>query len=108
MARSLQNDGCIVWFHGIPGAGKTFLSAMAIDYTKKLKHRTLFSFVSHLNKASLTALSVIQSLIFQAADDDNDFQVLLVESKERELQGNLRHATELLQLSSRHQPDLHI
>ncbi len=83
------------WLQGIPGAGKTYLSAAVIDHTRK-QHRTLFAFVSHLNKASLTALSVMQSLIFQAADDDDDFQSLLVESKERELQGNIGHAAELL------------
>jgi Cdc6-like AAA superfamily ATPase len=85
------------WLQGIPGAGKTYLSATVIDHTRK-QHRTLFAFVSHLNKASLTALSVMQSLIFQAADDDDDFQSLLVESKERELQGNIGHAAELLNI----------
>lgn len=83
------------WLQGIPGAGKTYLSAAIIDHTRK-QHRTLFAFVSHLNKASLTALSVMQSLIFQAADDDDDFQSVLVESKERELKGNIGHAAELL------------
>ena len=83
------------WLQGIPGAGKSYLSATVIDHTRK-QHRTLFAFVSHLHKASLTALSVMQSLIFQAADDDDDFQSLLVESKERELQGNIGHAAGLL------------
>ncbi|KAF7555032.1 hypothetical protein G7Z17_g2472 [Cylindrodendrum hubeiense] len=84
-----------LWLQGIPGAGKTYLTAKAIDYTRE-QHRTLFAFAAYLNKGSLCALSIIQSLIFQAAEDDRDFQSLLVESKERELQGNTGYVVGLL------------
>ncbi|KAH8887852.1 hypothetical protein GQ53DRAFT_872606 [Thozetella sp. PMI_491] len=84
------------WLQGIPGAGKTYLSAVAIDHVKA-KYNTLFAFLSYTHKSCLTALSVIHSLIFQAADDNKDFQDLLVESKVRELQGSTRYAASLLQ-----------
>ena len=88
----------VVWFwlQGIPGAGKTYLCAAVIDYLRKQQHRTLFAFVSHTNKASLTALSVIQSFLFQAADEDEEFRRPLVESKEREIKGNTGHVAEML------------
>lgn len=102
-----QNDGFIewldstkksvswFWLQGIPGSGKTYLAAAAIDHTKQ-HHRTLFAFASSLNKNNLTALSVIQTFIFQAADADREFQSLLIESKERELKGNTGHAAGIL------------
>ncbi len=102
-----QNDGFVewldstkksvswFWLQGIPGAGKTYLAAAAIDHTKQ-HHRTLFAFASYLNKNNLTALSVIQTFIFQAAEADREFQSLLVESKERELKGNTGHAAGML------------
>lgn len=83
------------WLQGIPGAGKTYLAAAAIDHTRQ-QHRTLFAFASYLNKYRLTALSVIQTFIFQAAETDREFQSLLVESKERELKGNTGHAASIL------------
>ncbi|KAK9780358.1 hypothetical protein SCAR479_02995 [Seiridium cardinale] len=84
------------WLQGIPGAGKSYLSAAAIDHIKRNHHRVLFAFASHLNKHGLTALSIIQSLVFQAANDDDDFKSVLVESKEREIQANTGHVSELL------------
>ncbi|KAI1122503.1 hypothetical protein F5Y10DRAFT_72272 [Nemania abortiva] len=84
-----------LWLQGIPGAGKTYLAAMIIDHMRK-SHRTLFALVNHINKMSLTALSVIQSLLFQAAEDDKELRPILVETKERELHGNTEHAAGLL------------
>ena len=84
-----------LWIKGIPGAGKTYLCAAVIEYVKG-QHQVLFAFVSHANKTSLKALSVIQSFIFQVAEDDEDFRCLLIESKERELCGNTGYVVELL------------
>ncbi|KAK0714452.1 hypothetical protein B0T21DRAFT_375908 [Apiosordaria backusii] len=85
----------LLWLHGIPGAGKTFLSAAAIDEAKT-RHRTLFVFVSHIYQNSTTARSILQSLLFQLAFDVKDAQSLLVESNERELLGSTRHVLGLL------------
>ncbi|WYZ35798.1 hypothetical protein EsH8_X_000445 [Colletotrichum jinshuiense] len=86
-----------LWLQGIPGAGKTYLTAAAINYMKD-QHRTLFVFADHANQSKLSALSVVQSLIFQAAEDDKSLQSLLVESKERELRGNTGYAVDLLKM----------
>jgi Cdc6-like AAA superfamily ATPase len=90
-----NRDTVWLWLQGIPGSGKTFLAAAAIEASKKL-HRTLFVFASYANQNSITALAVIQSLIFQVAIEDKDFQAALVESNERELSGNTAYALELL------------
>ncbi len=86
-----------LWLQGIPGAGKTYLTAMAIDHIRK-RQQALFALVSHANKTTLKALHVMQSLVFQAAEDDRDFQSILVETKERELQGTTEHAADLLKM----------
>ncbi|KAL6826144.1 hypothetical protein V8C40DRAFT_286985 [Trichoderma camerunense] len=52
----------ILWLCGIPGAGKTHLAAMAIDFA--ISTRTIFAFLSHADSSSITALSVLHSLIF--------------------------------------------
>ncbi|KAI9146903.1 Vegetative incompatibility protein [Paramyrothecium foliicola] len=59
-----------LWFQGIPGAGKTYLTAAAIDHIKE-QHKVLFVFLTYTNQNPSTALSVIQSLIFQIAEDDS-------------------------------------
>ncbi len=84
-----------LWLQGIPGAGKTYLTATVIDHVRE-RHRTLFALVTHMNTTSLTALSVIQSLLFQAAEDDRELQLILVETKERELHGNTKYVAGLL------------
>lgn len=91
-----ENTVVWLWLHGIPGAGKTYLTAAAIDHIKD-QHRTLFVFATHAKENGLSALSILQSLIFQAAEDDQDFQSILVESKEREIRGNTSYAVGLLE-----------
>lgn len=90
-----QSTIVCLWLQGIPGAGKTYLAAAAIEYTKA-QHRTLFAFATHPNSSSTSALSILQSLLFQAAEDEKDFQTLIVESQERELRGNTGHIVGLL------------
>ena len=90
-----QNGRVWFWLKGMPGAGKTYLSAAVIDHLRKTD-RVLFVFASHANKNPLTALAAIQTFIFQAAEDDKDFQSLLVESNEREIRGSTIYAVAVL------------
>ncbi|KAF5578807.1 NACHT domain protein [Fusarium subglutinans] len=90
-----SNNTTYIWLQGIPGAGKTYLSAAAIDHTRE-HHQTLFAFISHRMKNSQSALAILHSLVFKAAEDDQSFQAHLLDSKERELQGNTSHVLELL------------
>jgi hypothetical protein len=86
-----------LWLQGIPGAGKTYICGAAIDHFRQHKQkRTLFAFLSYTNNTSQTALTILQSFIFQAAEDDPDFQSVLVDAKERELRGNTGYVVELL------------
>lgn len=86
------------WLHGMPGSGKTYLSAAVIESLKSQgRVSVLFNFISHSDKEySLTALSAVQSLIFQAADENRDIKSLLVQTKERELWGSTRYAANTL------------
>ncbi|GKZ31234.1 hypothetical protein AbraIFM66950_011525 [Aspergillus brasiliensis] len=84
-----------LWLQGMPGAGKTYLCAAAVGRARE-RHRVLFALVSHAAKKTTTALGVLQSMIFQAAEEDHDLQAILLEAKERELRGNTLYVTELL------------
>ncbi|KAH8897615.1 hypothetical protein GQ53DRAFT_777961 [Thozetella sp. PMI_491] len=89
--RDMSNQASrLLWLHGIPGAGKTFLTAAAIEEAK-CHHRTLFGFASHLYKDSMTARSILLSLIFQLAADFRDAQSVLVQGNERDLSGNTKY-----------------
>lgn len=86
-----------IWLRGMPGAGKTFLSAAAIREARR-RHRTLFIFASH--RVSTTARSILLSLLFQLALDEQYVRSVLVELDERNLRSSTdyvsEHLTELL------------
>ncbi|KAI0813590.1 hypothetical protein GGR55DRAFT_687285 [Xylaria sp. FL0064] len=84
-----------LWLNGIPGSGKTCLAAAAVD-TAVRKHKTLFVFAGYNDQKGTTALSIIQSLVFQAAADDGDFQNMVVEFSERDLTSDGKKVLELL------------
>lgn len=90
-----KRDFVWLWMEGKPGAGKTFIAAAAIDHAKQI-HPTLFIFANQMNEERLTALSCIQSLIFQAAMDDESLQAALVESNERDLRSDTSQTSDLL------------
>ncbi|GKZ97745.1 hypothetical protein AnigIFM59636_001331 [Aspergillus niger] len=83
-----------LWLQGMPGAGKTYLCAAAVGHARE-RHRVLFALVNHAAKKTTTALGVLQSMIFQAAEENQDLQAILLEAKERELRGNTLYVTEL-------------
>ncbi|KAH8668654.1 hypothetical protein BX600DRAFT_538673 [Xylariales sp. PMI_506] len=85
----------ILWVQGIPGSGKTFLAAAIVDQAKS-RGQALFVFASHMYQTSTTALSVLQSLMFQLVFDNTDLQTVLVEGNERELTSNTAYAANML------------
>lgn len=98
-ANPRQPKSSLFWLCGIPGAGKTYLTASVVDYAKNLTSdggRTLFVFVSYADSCLLNARAVILSLLFQAADEDADFQSVLVHPRERGFRENTSLATLLL------------
>lgn len=79
--------------HGIPGSGKTFLASWIIGEAEK-KGQALFVFCSY--KRALKPISVIHSLLFQLASEDETLQAVLTETKRRGLENNTKTATDIL------------
>lgn len=97
---SRETKTSLFWLRGMPGAGKSYLSASVVDHAKSLTKdggRTLFALVSYTDGALLNARAVILSLLFQSADEDEDFQSVLIQPQEREFRENVGLATLLLQ-----------
>lgn len=58
----------ILWIHGDPGMGKTFLSAKIIEYLKdRFSRPTAFFFCTHADDEKNQTLSIIRSWIYQLA-----------------------------------------
>ncbi|KAL6796983.1 hypothetical protein J3E68DRAFT_450030 [Trichoderma sp. SZMC 28012] len=85
----------ILWLCGIPGAGKTHLAAMAIDFA--ISTRSIFAFLSHANSSNTTALSIVHSLIFQLTSDDESLQAILCGSNRENFKNSLDVAISFLQ-----------
>ncbi|KAF3066316.1 hypothetical protein CFAM422_009490 [Trichoderma lentiforme] len=85
----------ILWLCGIPGAGKTHLASMAIDFA--VSTRTIFAFLSHATSSSTTALSIVHSLIFQLTSDAEGLQAILCGSDRENFKNSLDVAIGCLQ-----------
>ncbi|RAH64741.1 NACHT domain protein [Aspergillus aculeatinus CBS 121060] len=85
-----------LWLQGMPGAGKSYLCSAAVRQFRDKNQRCLFAVISHCANDTSTALKVLQSMLFQAADEEPDLQAVLLEAKERELRGSTLQVTELL------------
>ncbi|CAH0041024.1 unnamed protein product [Clonostachys rhizophaga] len=86
----------LLWLQGIPGAGKTFLTATAIMECMN-HHKTGFAFLSHSHSADTTALSVVHSIISQLSSEDENLQSVVCQSATNRLRLELDSATQLLQ-----------
>ncbi|KAJ4857218.1 hypothetical protein T069G_08115 [Trichoderma breve] len=85
----------ILWLCGIPGAEKTHLAAMAINFA--ISTRTIFAFLSHASSSSTTALTIVHSLIFQLTSDDEGLQAIVCGSNRENIKNSLDVAIEFLQ-----------
>ncbi|KAL1840713.1 hypothetical protein VTJ49DRAFT_208 [Mycothermus thermophilus] len=75
-----------LWVHGIPGAGKTYLTANIIDRLRKAGQCVLFAFITHEHEQRFSegsgisfGMRVLHSLLFQALDHVPDLQHILPE-----------------------------
>ncbi|RYP65442.1 hypothetical protein DL771_008314 [Monosporascus sp. 5C6A] len=74
---------------------KTFLAACVINGA--ISHgRTIFAFLSHARRSNTSALSVLHSLIFQLAREDNNLQEVVCQTSRESLSTDLTTATALL------------
>lgn len=67
---------------------------MVVAQAKK-KGRTLYAFPSHIH-TNTTAISILHSLLFQAASDDRDLQAMLTDSNKQDLITDTSAAKDLL------------
>ncbi|GAM36872.1 hypothetical protein TCE0_022r06309 [Talaromyces pinophilus] len=84
----------MLWLQGIPGAGKTFAASFVVEKALKAA-RTLYIFASYRHTFT-TAISVLQSLLFQLSSDEPSVQSLLTEFNQRDLKSNTKKVAELL------------
>ncbi|KAF9760965.1 hypothetical protein IL306_004033 [Fusarium sp. DS 682] len=70
----------IIWLRGIPGAGKTLLASSVIKYTQQYDGtHTVFAFLTYLD-SSISALSILHSLIFQLSSHNLSLKTMLCQS----------------------------
>ncbi|KAJ3542097.1 hypothetical protein NM208_g4030 [Fusarium decemcellulare] len=67
-----QDSAKLIWLYGIPGAGKTYLAACAIQASIAVGY-TLFLFLSH-EHPDKSVISLFHSLIFQLSRKDSKLQ----------------------------------
>ncbi|KAF2677177.1 hypothetical protein K458DRAFT_436809 [Lentithecium fluviatile CBS 122367] len=89
----------LLWIQGIPGAGKTFLSATAIHQLQSQGHLVLYAFLSHDFQSLGNGARLLHSLTFQAVEANRDL-VAVVHSASistgQEFTSNTNSAKDLL------------
>jgi len=90
----------IVWLQGFPGAGKTYVASRVVDHAMT-KGYELFSFLRYNEEA--TALTVLQTLLFQLVALDADLREALcselrcpIRDRKRDLKSSTRFAADTL------------
>lgn len=76
-------------------AGKTYLSCTVIEQARTAG-QAIFAFLSYTLSSTTSALSVVQSLIFQLASSHENLQAVLSASGRGDLKCNIDSATSLL------------
>ncbi|KAL9009873.1 MAG: hypothetical protein Q9173_005138 [Seirophora scorigena] len=62
-----SNDMRIIWVHGVPGCGKSILSAYLIELLQNMGHSCQFFFFRFGDSAKKTVNSLLRSLAYQVA-----------------------------------------
>ena len=75
--------------------GKTFLAGTIINKAKATG-RAIFAFLSHVHQSSTSALSILHSLVFQLASNDDDLQAALCQSSRENFENSITVAVSLL------------
>ncbi|RBR14508.1 hypothetical protein FVER53590_03349 [Fusarium verticillioides] len=87
----------ILWLRGIPGAGKTLLASSLIKHTQSLDlTHTVFAFLTYLD-SHISAISILQSLIFQLASTSLSLKTIMCQSNLQHLGSDFKVASALLQ-----------
>ncbi|KAF4952521.1 hypothetical protein FGADI_6756 [Fusarium gaditjirri] len=87
----------LLWLRGIPGAGKTLLASSVVKHTQQLHGtHTIFAFLTYLD-SSISALSIIHSLIFQLTSTSLSLKTMLCQSDLQHLGSDFKVASTLFQ-----------
>ena len=77
--------------------GKTYLSSTVVKKANEVQQtRTIYAFLSYTFSSTLSALSILHSLIFQLASDDEDLQDVICQAGGEGLKSSLEAAANLL------------
>ncbi|KAL4905604.1 hypothetical protein BDW74DRAFT_167782 [Aspergillus multicolor] len=85
----------VLWIQGIPGAGKTFLAGTVINQARTTG-LTAFAFLTHNLSNSTSALTVVHSLIFQLAGQNEGLQDVICHSVHEHTKSDIKLAVALL------------
>lgn len=66
-----------LWLQGIPGAGKTVLTAKTIRYLQSQGQTLLFAFLSYRDERKSKPVKIFQSLVFQLLEEQSMLHPLL-------------------------------
>jgi len=88
-----ENSVDLIWLQGLPGAGKTYVTSRVVDHARE-KGNSLFAFLRY--DETVSALSVLHSLIFQLVSLDANLRTVLCtdfRSSSRDLKRDLKGST---------------
>ncbi|KAF4335307.1 Nacht domain protein [Fusarium beomiforme] len=92
-----EKEKRILWLRGIPGAGKTLLASSVIKHTQQHGGtHTVFAFLTYLD-SSISALSILHSLIFQLSSNSLSLKTMLCQSDLQHLGSDFKVAATLFQ-----------
>jgi hypothetical protein len=86
----------MLWLRGIPGAGKSYLTTTVIDAALTPDHTVGYAILKYNEQSTVSALSVLHSLIFQMTQNRDDLQAVICKSMRQRLKSHLEEAAELL------------
>ncbi|KAH6641179.1 hypothetical protein F5144DRAFT_641977, partial [Chaetomium tenue] len=89
------------WLWGIPGAGKTFLAGIIIQFLQRTGQCVLFTFFAHDNQSAGKTLAVLHSMLFQALEQVPSLQVLLPDHSSPDRRKLLRHQDFVMEILCR-------
>lgn len=86
----------MLWLRGIPGAGKSYLTTSVIDAALTPNRTVGYAIFKYNEQSTVSALSVLHSLIFQMTQNRDDLQSVICKSTGQKLKSHLEEAAELL------------
>ena len=88
----------MLWLKGIPGAGKSYLTTTVIDAALTPDRTVAYAMLKYNEQSTVSALSILHSLIFQMAQNRGDLQSVICKSPGQKLKSHLEEAAELLKV----------